>query len=59
MEPISLVMEKCLGGRKFYELDTAICRYDGRSESVIWTDLVAVGDRDRRRGNANHIPIVQ
>lgn len=35
MEPISLVMEKCLGGRKFYELDTTICRYDGRSESVI------------------------
>jgi len=35
MEQISLVMEKRLGRRKFYELDTAIYRCDGRSESAI------------------------
>jgi len=35
MKLISLVMERCLCGRKFYELDTAICRYDGPSESAI------------------------
>jgi len=60
MELISLVMEKRLGGRKFYELDTAIYRYDGRSESAILDEFGGGrGWGQGGGGDANHILIVQ